>query len=91
MQRDESMSGGGDEERDAEYREIFSELRDDERLVLCRNNEEVAALVSLADLALLDEIEERLDIEAYDRAKKEFEESGRQSVPFEDVCREMGL
>ena len=37
------------------------------------------------------EVNDPEDLAAYRRAMKEYEESGRKSVPFEQICREMGL
>ena len=42
-----------------------------ERVILCRRRKDVAALVSVQDLELLRQIEDRLDNEAADRAASE--------------------
>jgi len=57
-----------------------------ERIVLTRRGKEVVALVPIEDLNLLEELEDRLDIEA---ARKALKEPG--SVPWEKVKKDMGL
>ena len=57
-----------------------------ERSVLERCGKDVAALVSLEDLALLNELEARIDIEA---ARKALEGPG--SIPWEEVKQRLGL
>lgn len=57
-----------------------------ERIVLERRGRDVAALVPMEDLALLNELEDRIDLDA---ARKALAESG--SVPWEDVKQQLGL
>jgi prevent-host-death family protein len=76
-----------------------SELREDlstalnkvafggERIVLERNNKEVAALVPIEDLAVLRELEDRADLDAI---KKALKEKGR-NIPWEKVKKELGI
>ena len=75
-----------------------SELREDlatalnkvafggERIILRRNNKDVAALVSMEDLALLRELEDKEDTADMERAMKE---SGP-NIPWEEVKKELG-
>lgn len=58
-----------------------------ERVVLTRHRKPFAALVSVEDLKLIEMIEDRIDME---EAKKALEESDER-VPFEEVCRRLGL
>jgi len=62
-----------------------------ERIILRRNKKDLAAIIPIEDLELLEELESRLDLEAYRKAKKAFEKDGKKTVPFEEVCREMGI
>lgn len=57
-----------------------------ERIVLTRRGKEVVALVPIEDLNLLEELEDRLDIEA---ARKALKKPG--SVPWEKVKKDLGL
>lgn len=57
-----------------------------ERIVLERRGKNVAALVSLEDLALLEALEDRMDLEA---AREALQEPG--SVPWAAVKARLGL
>jgi prevent-host-death family protein len=57
-----------------------------ERIVLERHGKAVAALVSVEDLSLLELLENRADIQAVRRARRE-----RGTVPYEEVRRKAGL
>ncbi len=58
-----------------------------ERIVLQRNNKDVAALVPMEDLTLLRELEDRADLT---EIRKALEEPGA-NIPWEDVKRELGI
>ena len=58
-----------------------------ERIVVRRSGKDVMALVSISDLDLLEEMEDRIDIK---EAEKALAESG-QRIPYEQVRRELGL
>jgi prevent-host-death family protein len=57
-----------------------------ERIVLERHGKDVAALVPLEDLALLERMEARLDLEAVREALEE-----RGSIPWKTVKARLGL
>ena len=57
-----------------------------ERLLLERRGEDVAAIVPLEDLRLLEELEDRFDLET---ARKALQEPG--SVSLEALKKELGL
>ena len=57
-----------------------------ERIVLERRGKDVAALVSMEDLALLDELENKIDLDAARKALRE-----RGSIPWEKVKADLGL
>jgi len=57
-----------------------------ERIVLERRGKDVAALVSLEDLELLEELENRMDLEA---ARAALKEPG--TIPWETVKKRLGL
>lgn len=58
-----------------------------ERIVLQRNNKDVAALVSIEDLSFLRELEDKLDLA---EMKKAMNEPGA-NIPWEDVKKELGV
>ena len=58
-----------------------------EPIVLTRRGQEVAALVSMDELELLQQIEDYIDIED---AKKALAEPG-ENIPAEEVWRKLGL
>jgi len=57
-----------------------------ERIVITRRGKDLAAVVPIEDLKLLEDIEDRIDLEA---ARKALKESG--SVPWEKVKAKLGL
>ena len=57
-----------------------------DRIVLTRNGKELAAVVPIEDVRLLEELENRADLQA---ARKALKEKG--SVPWEKVKTELGL
>lgn len=66
--------------------EAVRKVSEGERVVVTIEGKEFA-LLSLDDLALFEEIEERLDVQAYRKAKAE----GGEEVSWEDLKREVGL
>jgi len=59
----------------------------DEPVILTRRGQSVAALVSMAEFELLQQIEDRMDIED---AKKALSELG-DNIPAENVWKQLGL
>ena len=57
-----------------------------ERTLLHRRGKDVAAVVPVADLVLLEQIEDRMDLEAARQAMKE-----RGTVSWEKVKKDLGL
>ena len=57
-----------------------------ERVRLTRRGKVVAAIIPAEDLALLEALEDRVDLEAARRALRE-----RRSIPWEKVKAELGL
>ncbi len=57
-----------------------------ERVVLHRKGKEVAAVIPIEDLRLLESIEDERDLKAARRAKKE-----KGSIPWEKLKSELGL
>lgn len=62
-----------------------------ERIILERRGKGVAAIVSLEDLDLIEEREDRIDVEAARKALAEMKRKGKQPIPWEKVKQELGL
>ena len=62
-----------------------------ERIVLHRRGKNVAALVPVEDLALLEELEDRLDAEDFRAAKEEWKRDGKKTLPWEKIKADLGL
>lgn len=58
-----------------------------ERVLIERQGKRLVALVPIEDFDLLEELEDRLDVQAADEAIRE----GGERVPWEQVRREAGL
>lgn len=58
-----------------------------ERVVVSRRGKPIAVLVPLEDLALLEQLEDEVDLDAARSALAESEER----IPYDDVRRELGL
>ena len=76
----------------AEARNEFAEIINrasfgKERFVLTRRGKKLVAIVPVEDMELLEELEDRMDIEAAKAALEESEER----VSYEDMRRELGL
>jgi prevent-host-death family protein len=62
-----------------------------ERLIVQRRGKDVAALVSIEDLELLEEYEDRLDALLAREAIFEMKRAGAKPIPWSQVKREAGL
>jgi prevent-host-death family protein len=60
-----------------------------ERIVLHRRGKDVAAIVPIADLALIEQLEERIDLEDARAALREERKKG--SKPLSKVMAELGI
>ena len=58
-----------------------------ERIVLHRRGKDLVAMVPISDLATLERIEDKLDIEAARKALTESDER----IPYDKIRRELGL
>lgn len=61
------------------------------RLLLHRQGKVVAAVVPPEDLAALEQLEDRLDVEDARRAEEEAARNGEKPVPWEEVKKRLGL
>ncbi len=62
---------------------------DKNRLVVLREGKEIAALVPLEDLEILEELDDLLEREGIEAARKEAQEKG--TIPLEKVKARLGL
>lgn len=62
-----------------------------ERVRVRRKGRPAVYLVSETDLKILEEIEDRLDIEAADAALADMKAKGEKPIPWEKVKKELGL
>lgn len=60
-----------------------------ERVILTRRGKPLAAIVPIEDIETLEEIEDRLDLEAAEKALAEAEKEG--TIPWDQVKRELDL
>lgn len=83
-----------------EARDQFAELLNraaygGERVVLTRRGKELAALISIEDLRLLErlieEVEDRIDVEEARKALAEMEATGEEPIPAEELWKRLGL
>jgi prevent-host-death family protein len=75
-------------------RESFSEVLNrsaygKERIVLTRRGKEIAAVVPVEDLKLLEKLETRLDLDAIEKALADPE--NKKSIRWDRVKKELGL
>ncbi len=61
-----------------------------ERVILRRRNKDIAALVPIEDLQLIEEIEDRIDIEDARKALEEYERTG-EAISIEEYRAKRGL
>jgi PHD/YefM family antitoxin component YafN of YafNO toxin-antitoxin module len=62
-----------------------------ERVVLHEGGKEIAVIMPIEDLALLEQIEDLLDNEEADKALAEMKASGEQPIPIEVIKKKLGL
>ena len=62
-----------------------------ERIVLRRRGKDLVAMVPLADLALIEKIEDEIDLRAAEEAMTAMKRSGRKPIPLAKLKRELGL
>lgn len=60
-----------------------------DRYILIRNGKELAAIVSIEDLKILEEIEDKLDVETAQRIDKDIKKHG--TVKWKDAKKELGM
>jgi prevent-host-death family protein len=72
-----------------EFARVLRKVKEGKRFLLERHDKGVAAIVSVEDLALLEAIENRHDLEEARRALAEVAEKG--AIPWEQVKAELNL
>lgn len=59
--------------------------REGERIVLRQNRKDVAALVSMEDLTLLERLEDQLDYEDAEKTLAKMQTDGEKPIPWDEV------
>ena len=62
-----------------------------ERLILTRKGKGTVAMVSLEDLALIEKLEDEIDVREARKALAEMKRTGEKPIPWEQVKAELGL
>ena len=62
-----------------------------ERVIVRRRGKDVAALVPLEDLAVLEEMEDRQDARDFRAAKRQWEREGKKTVSWDKLKAELGI
>jgi prevent-host-death family protein len=62
-----------------------------ERIVLHRRGKDVAAVIPVEDLALLEEIEDRLDVREAEKVLAQSKARGEKPIPWEKAKKKLGL
>jgi prevent-host-death family protein len=62
-----------------------------ERIVLRRRGKDLAAIVPIEDLALIEKLEDEIDVRKARRALAAMKRTGRKPVSLEKLKRELGL
>ncbi len=62
-----------------------------ERIVLRRRGRDLAAIVPMEDLALIEKIEDETDVREARRALARMKRGGKKPVPLERLKRDLGL
>ncbi|MFP4501173.1 MAG: type II toxin-antitoxin system Phd/YefM family antitoxin [Candidatus Hydrogenedentota bacterium] len=72
--------------------EVFNKVAyGGERVILHRRGKDLAAVVSLDDLELLEAMDDQRDLEEARNAKRWLKRSGEKPIPLEDVARELDI
>ena len=62
-----------------------------ERIVLRRRGKDLVAIVPMEDLALIERLEDKIDVRRARRALAEMKRKGKKPVPLAELKRELGL
>ena len=74
-----------------QFSEVVNRAADgEERIILTRKGKEIAAVVSMKDVALLEEIEDLMDVEDARAAEKEAARKGEKPIPLAKVIKMLG-
>lgn len=79
-----------------EARDQFSEMINrvafgKERIVLTRRKKDIAVVIPLEDLALLEKIEDLMDVEAATAAEAEAKAKGEKPISWDETKKKLGL
>lgn len=74
-----------------DFTDTLKKVGEGERIVLHRGKKDVAAIVPLADLKLLERIEDRMDLDDARKALSESSKKGEKPISWEKARKRLGL
>lgn len=75
----------------AALKAAFRQVADGQQVVLTADGVELAAMIPMGDLDLLEQVEDALDGELIDEARAEMAASGEKTVTLEELRKELDL
>lgn len=75
----------------AALKAALRQVADGQQVVLTADGVELAAMIPMGDLDLLEQVEDALDGELIDEARAEMAASGEQTVTLEELRKELDL
>ena len=75
----------------AALKAVLRQVADGQQVVLTADGVELAAMIPMGDLDLLEQVEDALDGELIDEARAEMAASGEKTVTLEELRQELDL
>jgi hypothetical protein len=75
----------------AALRVVLRQVADGQQIILTADHVELAAMIPMGDLDLLQEVEDALDRELIDEARAEKPSSGEKTMALEELRKELDL
>ena len=78
-------------DQQAALKEALKQVADGQQVILTAHGVELAAMIPMGDLDLLQEIEDALDSELINEARAEMASSGEKAISLEELRQELNL